>query len=109
MAAMIERWLETSRLNPTGLLRMRHPQIPGPLAARLDALLEEPEPSGEVDYRSAVPRWVFLHHLVQRGFVLHGSNRLDVREFRTRATFDAHGEPIEGVFASDDAIWPLYF
>jgi hypothetical protein len=30
-------------------------------------------------------------------------------EFHTRKNFDAYGEPIDAVFASDDAIWPLYF
>ena len=45
----------------------------------------------------------------QRGFLVHGSNEPAIDEFRTRANLDAHQQPIEAVFASDDAIWPLYF
>jgi hypothetical protein len=55
------------------------------------------------------PKWVFLNHLVQSGYLLHGSNKAGIDEFRTRPQRDAHGNPIEAVFASDDAIWPLYF
>jgi hypothetical protein len=40
---------------------------------------------------------------------VHGSNEPAIEEFRTRANLDAHQQPIEAVFASDDAIWPLYF
>ena len=56
------------------------------------------------------PRWWFLHHLVRRGFVLHGSNNNAIDEFEPRGNFDAHNvRHVEGVFASDDAIWPIYF
>ena len=44
------------------------------------------------------------------GYLLHGSNETEVDEFRTRANFDAHNtNRVDAVFASDDAIWPLYF
>ena len=56
------------------------------------------------------PRWWFLHHLVRRGFLLHGSNNTAIDEFEPRGNFDAHNvRHVEGVFASDDAIWPIYF
>ena len=64
---------------------------------------------GVVDYDLPQPKWWFLHHQIQRGYLVHGSNEPAIEEFRDRANFDAHGEPIEAVFASDDAIWPIYF
>ena len=52
----------------------------------------------------------FLHHLVRarlRRCTARTSRRSS--EFRTRQKFDAHDVPIDAVFASDDAIWPIYF
>ena len=91
------------------LLVMRDPKL-GPHAKAFDALLAQTPPGESVDYEPALPKWWFLHHLVRAGFVLHGSNENDVEEFQTRPNFDAHNENhVEAVFATDDAIWPLYF
>jgi hypothetical protein len=75
-----------------------------------DGLLEA-TPSGEaVTPAGNAPKWWLLHHLVRRGFVLHGSNNNQIEEFEPRPNFDAHNvRHVEGVFASDDAIWPIYF
>jgi hypothetical protein len=105
----LEAWAERSGLNPLRLLRMPWPRVPAEDAGAFDALLDATAPGGWVDYDLPPPKWVFLHHLVRRGFLLHGSNVGDIEEFRTRQTFDAYQEPIDAVFASDDAIWPLYF
>ena len=88
---------------------MRRPRISADEAERFDRLLAETPEGGEIAYELPQPKWVFLHHLVGRGYVLHGSNEAEIAEFRTRATGDAHGRPIDAVFATDDAIWPLYF
>lgn len=75
-----------------------------------DALVEGTPEGGVAGYDLAPPTWWFLHHLVRRGFVLHGSNDGEIDEFAPRGNFDAHNvRRVEGVFASDDAIWPLYF
>jgi hypothetical protein len=105
----IDSWLERSRLNPLGLLRMPHPAISPEQAQAFDTVLDATPEGGRIDYRLETPKWVFLHHLVGHGYVLHGSNEAGIDEFRTRQTFDAHDVPIDAVFASDDAIWPLYF
>ena len=104
-----DRWLETSRLNPVGLLRMRWPRISLDEARVFDELLASTPDAGEIDYTLPQPKWVFLHHLVRHGYVLHGSNEQAIEEFRTRQTFDAYQKPIDAVFATDDPIWPLYF
>jgi hypothetical protein len=95
--------------NPGRLLVMRHPPLTTTDRADFDRLLERTPAGGEVDYDLPRPKWWFLHHLVTHGFVLHGSNEPAIDEFKTRQTFDAHDVPIDAVFASDDAIWPMYF
>jgi hypothetical protein len=88
---------------------VRHPELSAHGEA-FDALLARTPAGGEIDYTLAdVPKWWLLHHLTQRGFLLHGTNAHEVAELATRDTFDAHGRPITAMFASDDAIWPLYF
>ena len=88
---------------------MRHPAVAA-YAAAFDNLLAHTSEGGAVDYDLPHPKWWFLHHLLARGFVLHGSNAAAIDEFETRPNFDAHNERhVEAVFASDDAIWPLYF
>jgi hypothetical protein len=88
---------------------MRRPTISAEEAERFDRLLAQTPEGGEIAYDDPRPKWVFLHHLLQQGYLLHGSNEREVDAFRTRATRDAHGKPIDAVFATDDAIWPLYF
>jgi hypothetical protein len=79
-------------------------------ADAFDALIDATASGDAVAYTSAAPRWWFLHHLVRHGFVLHGSNNNEIDEFEPRGNFDAHNaRHVEGVFASDDAIWPIYF
>ncbi len=78
--------------------------------SEFDALIDATGDGDVVDYASAAPRWWFLHHLIRRGFLLHGSNNAAFDEFEPRGNFDAHNvRHVEGVFASDDAIWPIYF
>jgi hypothetical protein len=96
-------------LNWLRLLVMRNPEV-GPHADVFDALLARTPHGAEVDYDVPHPKSWFLHHLVRSGFLLHGSNERAIAEFETRPNFDAHNERrVDAVFASDDAIWPLYF
>ena len=88
---------------------MRRPRISAEEAERFDRVLADTPEGGEIAYGLAQPKWIFLHHLLGRGYLLHGSNEGEIAEFRTRATGDAHGRPIDALFATDDAIWPLYF
>ena len=88
---------------------MRDPELAAQAEA-FDALLDATPVGGEVGYDLPWPKWWFLHRAVRRGFVLHGSNEPAIDEFRTRENFDAHNvRRVDGVWASDDAIWPLYF
>lgn len=95
--------------NPWRLIVVRHPVLSDEDRAAFDRLLEATPDGAVVDYRLQQPKWWFLHHQIERGFLVHGSNEAAISEFRTRANLDAHQQPIEAVFASDDAIWPLYF
>jgi hypothetical protein len=96
-------------LNRYRLLVMRHPAV-APHAEAFDELLARTPEGGALQYDLPQPKWWFLHHLLARGFVLHGSNEPAIDEFETRPNFDAHNERhVDAVFASDDAIWPLFF
>lgn len=97
------------RLNLWRLLVLRDPELSAADRAAFDELLARTGEGEVVDYRLEQPRWWFLHHLVRSGYLLHGSNEPEIGEFRTRANNDAHGNPVEAVFASDDAVWPMYF
>ena len=89
---------------------MRHPSLSKEDLDAFDSLLARTPEGGAVDYDLPQPKWWFMHHLLARGFVLHGSNEPAIDEFETRPNFDAHNERhVDAVFASDDAIWPLYF
>ena len=94
------------------LWRLHHVAFPdvSAYAEQFDALIDGTPEGGIVAYRADAPRWWFLHHLVRRGFVLHGSNSSAIEQFEPRGNFDAHNvRHVEGVFASDDAIWPIFF
>ena len=81
-----------------------------PYEQSFDTLLAAAAEGAEVAYDLGAPRWWFLHHLVRRGFLLHGSNSGTIDEFVPKTNFDAHNvRSVDGVFASDDAIWPIYF
>jgi hypothetical protein len=89
---------------------MRDPPLTQTERELFDAQLLATPDGCEVAYDLPYPKWWFLHRLVHRGFVLHGSNERDIAEFRTVPNFDAHNERrVDAVFATDDAIWPLYF
>jgi hypothetical protein len=105
----LDAWAEHSRLNPWRLLVMPHPGLSAQDRAAFDELLDATAPGARIDYRLAQPKWWFLHHAISRGLLLHGTNRLELTELRTRANGDAFGAPVTALFASDDAIWPLYF
>jgi hypothetical protein len=94
------------------LWRLHH--VPFPDVSRheddFDALIDATAGGDTVDYTAGAQRWWFLHHLIRRGYLLHGSNNTGIEEFEPRGNFDAHNvRHVEGVFASDDAIWPIYF
>jgi HEAT repeat protein len=83
-----------------------------------ETLLQEALTQGEgslLDYRCAYPKHEFLAYMVQeKGCVLHGSNRQDIVVMNpTRRSLEAEdGNPlgnINGVYATSDPIWPLYF
>lgn len=109
MLERLDRWAERSRLNPWRLLVMPHPRLDEDDRAAFDRLLAATPPGGEVPYELPQPKWWFLHHAAASGFVLHGTNEVSLSELRTRATGDAFSRPVDAIFASDDAIWPLYF
>jgi hypothetical protein len=105
----LDTWAEYSRLNPWRLLVMPHPALSANDEAAFDELLDATPAAGSIDYRLPQPKWWFLHRAIARGLLLHGTNERDLAELRTRVNGDAFGASVTALFASDDAIWPLYF
>ena len=105
----LDRWAERSRLNPYRLLVMPHPRLTAADRAAFDGLLAATPDGGDVVYELAQPKWWFLHHAIGSSLLLHGTNEPGLTVLGTRATGDAHGKPVDALFASDDPIWPLYF
>jgi hypothetical protein len=67
---------------------------------------------GDLDYRIDVPRWEFLHYLVERhGVVLHGSVTpdIDVLTPRSRSWGGGRTSGQPGIFAVDHALMAMYF
>jgi hypothetical protein len=104
-----DEWAVRSRLNPYRLLVMPHPRLTEADRAAFDALLAATPDGGDVAYDLPQPKWWFLHHATRSGLLLHGTNEGALDELGPRAQGDAFGAPVQAVFASDDAIWPLYF
>jgi hypothetical protein len=63
---------------------MRRPDISAAEASAFDELLASTPAAGEIAYDLPQPKWVFLHHLVTTGHLLHGSNEGAIEQFRTR-------------------------
>jgi hypothetical protein len=109
LVARLDAWAERSRLNPYRLLVMPHPRLSEADRLAFDQLLAATPDGDDIGYGLPQPKWWFLHHAARSGFLLHGTNESGLDVLGTRATGDAYGAPVDAVFASDDAIWPLYF
>jgi hypothetical protein len=109
LSGRCDAWAERSRLNPYRLLVMRNPRLTEADRRAFDQLLAAAPEGGDVAYGLPQPKWWFLHHAVACGLLLHGTNTAKLDVLGTRANDDAFGSPVDAVFASDDAIWPLYF
>ncbi len=67
---------------------------------------------GDLDYRIDVPKWEFLHYLVQRhGVLLHGSATPDIDTLTPRSRSWGGGRTAgqPGIFAVDHALMAMYF
>jgi hypothetical protein len=109
LSRRLDAWAERSRLNPYRLLVMPHPHLTEADRAAFERLLAATPDGGDVAYDLERPKWWFLHHAIRSGLLLHGTNEHGLEVLGTRANDDARGAPVDAVFASDDAIWPLYF
>lgn len=109
LAKRLDGWAERSRLNPYRLLVMPHPRLTEGDRSEFDRLLAATPDGGDIAYGLPQPKWWFLHHAAGSGLLLHGTNRSGLEQLGARANNDAFGAPVDAVFASDDAIWPLYF
>ena len=87
------------------------PQVALDGAPRLEfgAILEQAR-EGVIDYRLDAPKHEFLSYLVHtRGQLLHGTASPELDEVRPMPATDYEVRTLEAVFATSDAIWPLFF
>jgi hypothetical protein len=65
---------------------------------------------GEVEYIAPAPKHAFFRHLLaQRPILLHGTGNPAVAEFVPQRQTDYDNEWTDAVFATDDAVWPIFF
>lgn len=65
---------------------------------------------GEINYRGEFPKHEFLSYVVDRkGLLLHGTNEPQLEVLTPQVQTDAFGREASAVFATRDAIWPMFF
>jgi hypothetical protein len=91
---------------------LRPAEIPADLEREqvFKSLWQQIESGGELAYDLDYPISWFTRWLVaEKAVLLHGSNRGDIEELVPRSQTNYKGKQVEGVFASSDGIWPLFF
>jgi hypothetical protein len=81
-------------------------------AAAFAQLLEEVDGAhgAEVDYKATAPKHAFFRFLVERReILLHGTGDPSIERFEPQRQTDYDNEWTDGVFATDDPIWPIFF
>ncbi len=65
---------------------------------------------GFITYDSFYPKYRFISYLIHKhDFVVHGTNRLDIAEFKPLKQTLFNGKIVEAVFGTKDSIWPVFF
>ena len=78
--------------------------------AAFKALWSQAEAGQILDYRLPYPKsWFTCWLTANQPVLLHGSNRGGLEELTPRPQTNFSGKRVEGVFASSDGIWPLFF
>ena len=66
-------------------------------------------PAAIIDYTLPHPKYFFLKHLLDRGYLLHGTKSSDIDVLEPRQQTDWKGNSVQAVFATQDVFWPMYF
>jgi hypothetical protein len=80
--------------------------------AAFERLVHEVDEAGgaEVEYDAAAPKHAFFRYLLERRPVLlHGTGDPTIEQFEPQRQTDYDNEWTNAVFATDDAIWPIFF
>jgi hypothetical protein len=78
---------------------------------QFDRLIAEQFPStpaGIIDYTLPHPKYFFLKHLLDRGYLLHGTKSSDIDILEPAEQTDWKGDSAQAVFATRDVFWPMY-
>ena len=91
------------------LLTAPPPAVDEPAFERLAQAVDEAR-GNEVSYDADAPKYAFFRYLVERRPVLlHGTGDATIERFEPRRQTDYDDEWTNAVFATDDAVWPIFF
>lgn len=63
-----------------------------------------------IRYTSSYPKYRFIVYIsISKNVLIHGSNNKFIHEFESRRQTLNNGEHVEGVFATKDGIWPVFY
>ncbi len=63
-----------------------------------------------ISYDCIYPKYRFISYLIQKfAYIAHGTNRLDIDEFKPLKQTLYNGKIVEAVFGTKDSIWPVFF
>ena len=66
-------------------------------------------PAAIINYTLPHPKYFFLKHLLDKGYLLHGTKSSTIDALEPREQIDWNGNSIQAVFATRDIFWPMYF
>ncbi len=76
---------------------------------RLIANQFQSTPAAILDYTLPHPKYFFLKHLLDRGYLLHGTKSSDLDILEPGKQIDGNGNSMQAVFATRDIFLPMYF
>lgn len=85
---------------------------PYELSRTAEAAFETVLATGDTARLPPLSRWVFLTWLTRRGWLLHGSNRVDLTHFEPRTPEDLSPDAFSkrtAVFAASDGVWATMY
>ncbi|WP_063846083.1 hypothetical protein [Paenibacillus sp. FJAT-27812] len=80
-------------------------------AAAYERLLAQTNPeAGAIEYDCPYPKYRFIAYMTEhKAMLVHGSNHTAIDRFETRRQTLYNGKYVEAVFATSDAIWPIFY
>lgn len=105
--------VKTHFYNKLHLLKIQELFLPDHALEEFEELYKRyiEEANGEnIIYKSAYPKYMFLHYLIENKDVfVHGTNHSNITLFEPREQDLFNGKKVKAVFASTDGVWSIFF